>query len=341
MNTTMKAWQLSSGTTAGLELVDRPTLQPRAGEVLFKLSAASLNYRDLLIRSGNYGVAAGPRPTIPASDGVGAIVAIGASVTRWKVGDRVAGAFRPKWLDGELTREGSEWALGAGAVDGILADYVALPETGVVAVPAHLTDEEAAALPCAAVTAWNAVFVAHDTKPGDTVLILGTGGVSLFALQFAKLAGARVILTSSDDAKLERGRALGADETLNYRTHADWPERVLSLTGGRGVDLAVDVVGGKGLNAVVQAARFGGTVALIGVLEGFEGPVSTGQILRKGVRIQGISVGSVAMFESMNRAIAQARLRPVIDRVFPFEEVPAAYKHLASGKHFGKVVIRR
>jgi NADPH:quinone reductase-like Zn-dependent oxidoreductase len=341
MNDPMKAWQISQKTASKLEMGDRPVPSAGLNDVVIRLSAASLNYRDLLVRDQTYRVDSGTYPLIPLSDGVGEIVEIGKSVTQWKLGDRVAGAFRPKWIDGALTEEASESALGAGEVDGVLAEYVALPASGVLAPPAHLTDVEAACLPCAGVTAWNALFVTYALKPGETVLVLGTGGVSLFALQFAKLAGARVILTSSEDSKLERARSLGADETINYRTNPDWPAKVAELTGGRGVDLAIDVVGGKGSNPVLKCVRLGGTIAVIGVIEGFEGPLSTIDVIRRAIRLQGISVGSLAMFHAMNRAIARAQLRPIVDRVFPFAEAREAYAHLASGRHFGKVVIQR
>jgi NADPH:quinone reductase-like Zn-dependent oxidoreductase len=341
MNTTMKAWQLSQKTASKLELVDRTIPHAGVDEVVIRLSAASLNYRDLLVRDQTYRVDSGTYPLIPVSDGVGEIVQVGKNVTEWKLGDRVAGAFRPRWIDGALNQEASGSALGAGTVDGVLADYIALPASGVLAPPAHLTDAEAATLPCAAVTAWNALFVSYSLKPGDTVLVLGTGGVSLFALQFAKLGGARVILTSSEDTKLERGRSLGADETINYRKNPDWSKEVVERTAGRGVDIAIDVVGGKGMNSVLNCVSFGGTVALVGVIEGFEGPLSALGFLQRAIRLQGISVGSVAMFRAMNHAIAFGRLRPVIDRVFPFAEAPEAYAHLASGRHFGKVLIER
>jgi NADPH:quinone reductase-like Zn-dependent oxidoreductase len=231
-------------------------------------------------------------------------------------------------------------ALG-GAIDGMLAEQGVLSEQGVVKVPEHLTDEEAACLPCAAVTAWNALVREGHVKGGDTVVCLGTGGVSLFALQFAKMHGARVILTSSSNEKLEVARRLGADELINYRNQPDWEKAVVALTGGRGADLVVEVGGSGTFDKSVAAVRFGGTVALIGVLTGVGGTVNTAAILRRHVRIQGIYVGSREMFEEMNRAIAQHRLSPVIARRFGFEQARAAYDYLASGAHTGKVVIRR
>jgi NADPH:quinone reductase-like Zn-dependent oxidoreductase len=244
------------------------------------------------------------------------------------------------WIAGGITAEGFATALG-GAIDGMLAEQVVLSEQGVVPVPEHLSDEEAATLPCAAVTAWNALVREARVKAGDTVMCLGTGGVSLFALQLAKLHGARVLLTSSSDEKLEVARRLGADELINYRAQPDWEKAVVALTGGRGADVVVEVGGSGTFDKSVAALRFGGTVALIGVLTGIGGTVSTAAILRRHIRVQGIYVGSREMFEEMNRAIAQHRLKPVIARSFPFDRARPAYDYLASGAHTGKVVIRR
>jgi NADPH:quinone reductase-like Zn-dependent oxidoreductase len=303
------------------------------------MRAWSLNFRDLSVARGAYG---GPPPAgrIPLSDGVGVVRETGAGVTRVKPGERVAGIFMQGWIAGGITAEVAATALG-GAIDGMLAEQVVLSEQGVVKVPEHLTDEEAACLPCAAVTAWNALVREGRIKSGDTVVCLGTGGVSLLALQFAKLHGARVILTSSSDEKLEVARRLGADELINYRSQPDWEKAVVALTGGRGADLVVEVGGSGTFDKSVAAVRFGGTVALIGVLTGVGGTVNTAAILRRHVRIQGIYVGSREMFEEMNRAIALHQLRPVIGRSFPFEQARAAYDYLASGAHTGKVVIRR
>lgn len=323
-----------------LTLTERPDPIPGPGQVLLKMRAASLNYRDLLVVKGNYGSPdQPPTPIVPLSDGVGEVAALGAGVSRVKAGDRVAGAFMPGWVAGEFSQEKAASALGGGSVDGVLAEYVVLHEEAVVPVPEHLTDEEAATLPCAAVTAWYALLVGGELKPGETVLLLGTGGVSLFALQFAKSAGARVILTSSSDEKLQKARALGADETINYKETPDWDKRVLELTGGRGVDYVVEVGGADTLNKSLRAVHWGGQISLIGVLSGFGGEVNTAAILSKNVRVQGVYVGSREMFEGMNRAITQGGLRPVVDRVFPFAEARAALDHLESGRHFGKVVI--
>lgn len=338
MNSTISAWQLSQTAPHGLELVTRPRPAAGSGEAVVRLRAASLNYRDLMARRGDYG----PRnPVVPVADGVGEIVELGAGVTQHQIGDRVATAYFPGWIEGEPTPEKTTASFGAGTQDGVLADYFVAPAAALVPVPVHLSDPEAAALSCAGVTAWNALFVSGRLRPGDTVLLLGTGGVSLFALQFAKLAGARIIITSSDDAKLERARQLGAHETINYRTDPDWPKAVLALTEGRGVDLAVDTGGGSVLNQVVTCTRLGGSIGLIGVLGGFEAPVSTLQMLLRNIHLEGIFVGSAAMFATMNRAVALHQLRPIIDRVFPFADAPAAYAYLESGKHFGKIAIAR
>ena len=311
----------------------------KRGEVVVQLKAASLNYRDLLVVRGQYVGQA--TPIIPVVDGVGEIVETGEGVTRFQVGDRVTNTYFPGWLEGEIASEKVARSFGAGALDGVLAEYYVQPEAALVAVPAHLTDAEAAALGCAGVTAWNALFVSHALSPGQTVLLLGTGGVSLFALQFAKLAGARVILTSGDDAKLQRARKLGADATINYKEKPAWAKEVLTLTRGEGVDVVVDTVAGAELNQSVESVRLGGTVAVIGVLGGMEAPVSTLQILLRTPSIKGILVGSRAMFTAMNEAIALHRLHPVVDRVFAFNDTPAAYAYLEAGKHFGKVVIAR
>jgi NADPH:quinone reductase-like Zn-dependent oxidoreductase len=317
---------------------ERPEPRPGAGQVLLKLRAWSLNYRDLLVVKGLYN----PKlrlPLIPLSDGVGEVGAVGAGVTRVKVGDRAAGLFMQKWLCGELTDARAKSSLGGGGAEGLLAEYAVLDQDGVVPVPAHLTDEEAATLPCAALTAWHALVSEGNVKAGDTLLVQGTGGVSLFALQFARLAGARVIATSSSDAKLERARRLGASDGINYKTTPDWEERVRALTGGTGVDHVVEVGGAGTLGKSLRAVRAGGRISLIGILTG-GGEVNPLPILMKNVRVQGIYVGSREMFEAMNRAIALHELRPVVDRVFPFAEAREALRYLESGAHFGKVCIR-
>jgi NADPH:quinone reductase-like Zn-dependent oxidoreductase len=322
-----------------ITLTQRPDPRPGAGQVLLRMRAWSLNYRDLLMAKGAYG-ASPSLGRIPLSDGVGEVIEVGAGVTRVRPGDRVAGIFMQGWIAGQATAEVATTALG-GAIDGMLAEYVVLSGEGVLKVPAHLADEEAATLPCAAVTAWNALVRQARVKAGDVVALQGTGGVSLFALQFAKLMGARCIITSSSDEKLEVARKLGADDLINYRTHPDWDQAVLELTGGRGADVVVEVGGAGTLEKSLSAVRFSGIVTLIGVLAGTAGPIPTAAIHRRHLRVQGIYVGSREMFEEMNRAIDHHRLRPHIGNVFPFEQARAAYDHLASATHTGKVVIRK
>lgn len=335
----MKAFEIQN--TFGLDsltLTERPEPSPGFGQVLIKLRAASLNYRDLMVVKGLYNPKQ-PLPLIPLSDGVGEVIAVGEGVTRVKSGDRVAGTFFQNWLSGELTEAKAKSALG-GAIDGLLTEYAVLHEDGVVHVPEHLTDEEAATLPCAAVTAWNALITLGGVKAGDTVLVQGTGGVSLFALQFAQLLGARVIATSSSDEKLERVRQLGASDTINYKQTSDWGKQVQQLTAGIGVDYIVEVGGAGTLNQSLRAVRYGGQISLIGVLSGGAGEISTASILIKNVRVQGIYVGSREIFEAMNRAIALHKLKPVVDRVFPFNEVREALAYMESGAHFGKICLR-
>lgn len=315
----------------------RPQPEPGFGEVLIRVRAASLNYRDLLVAKGRYGAATKPS-VVPLSDGAGEVVAVGGGVASVRPGDRVAGAFFPRWAAGPISAEVTKAALG-GSVDGMLAEYVVLPETGVVAVPEHLTFEEAATLPCAAVTAWNAVVNIGQIHAGQTVLLLGTGGVSMFALQFARLHGATVIQTSGSEEKIERARALGADHTLNYRSVADWDAEVLKLTGGRGVDLVVEVGGPGTLQRSLRAVRVGGTVVMIGLVAG-TGEVNPMPLVSRAIRLQGVYVGSRQDFAEMNGAIGAHALRPVIGNVFEFDRALDAYRHLAAGAHFGKVVVR-
>jgi NADPH:quinone reductase-like Zn-dependent oxidoreductase len=321
-----------------LTLVQRPDPRPGPGQVLLQMRAWSLNYRDLMVAKGTYN----PKlrlPLIPLSDGVGRVTELGPGVTRVKSGDRMAAVFMPKWICGRVTEEKARSALGGG-VDGLLAEYVVLPEDGVVHVPDHLTDEEAATLPCAAVTAWHALITEGQLPQGDTVLTQGTGGVSIFALQFAKLAGARIIATSSNDEKLARAIKLGASDGINYKTTADWDKEARKLTGDVGVDHVVEVGGAGTLGRSLRAVRLGGTISLIGVLAGGTSEVNPLPVLMKNVRVQGIFVGSREMFEDMNRAIAHHKLRPVVDRVFAFKEAPAAYRYMESAAHFGKISIR-
>ena len=335
----MRAWEIRGDFgIENLALVERPEPEPGPGEVVVEVRACSLNYRDLQVVRGQYGSGV-PLSRVPFSDGAGEVVAVGEGVTRFAEGDRVAGIFMQGWISGEITPEAVATARG-GAIDGMLSERVVLSGEGLVRVPDHLSFEEASTLPCAAVTAWNGLVEKGGLKAGETVLVQGTGGVSLFALQFANMFGARAIATSSSDEKLERALALGASDGINYKRTPDWDARVLELTGGRGVDHVVEVGGPGTLDGSLSAVRVGGGIYMIGVLTGTRGEVNTALILRKSVRVQGIYVGSRAMFEAMNRAISLSEMRPIIDRAFPFEEVPEALRHMQSGAHFGKIVVR-
>ena len=318
-----------------LTLTEAATPMPGPFQVQERVHATCLNYRELMGVRGTYGRGGLPANLIPLSDGAGEVTAIGPGVTRVKPGDRVAGIFMQRWIAGGITPDGAASAMG-GSIDGMMAESVVLHEDGVVHIPAHLSFEEAATLPCAAVTAWHALM---PVRAGDSVLVQGTGGVSIFALQFARMMGARVIATSSSDAKLERLRAMGADATVNYRTMTEWQDGVLAATGGLGVDLVVEVGGAGTLARSVQAARMGGRIALIGVLTG-AAEMNPTAFMRRSQTVQGIYVGSREMFEAMNRAISVGVLKPVVDRVFAFDEAKSAFEHLRSGQHFGKVVIR-
>jgi NADPH:quinone reductase-like Zn-dependent oxidoreductase len=335
----MRRYELQSFGRENLKLVERPKPEPAGhGEVLVRIRACSLNYRDLMVVKGVYN----PKmrlPIVPFSDGAGVVEAVGPGVTRMKPGDRVTPIFMQAWIDGPLTDAKSHSALG-GAIDGVLSEYVVFHETGLVPTPTHLTDEQAACLPCAAVTAWNALVTQGSLKAGDTVLVQGTGGVSLFALQFAKAHGARVIATSSSNEKLARVKNLGADETINYKATPDWEKRATELTGGVGVDHVVEVGGAETFERSLRAIRPMGIVSQIGVLTGVAKDLNIAPILMKHARIQGIYVGSRAMFEDMNRAIVQDKIVPVVDKVFPFEQVPDALRHMESGSHFGKIVVK-
>jgi NADPH:quinone reductase-like Zn-dependent oxidoreductase len=340
----MRAYVVRQFGLECLEQLELPMLQIESGMVLIRVHAVSLNYRDLMVVKGQYN-ARMALPRIPCSDGAGEVVAIGDGVDRVRVGDRVCGIFMQRWLDGPLTAERSKAALG-GDVDGMLAEYALLAEDGVVRFPEHLSYDEAATLPCAGVTAWNALH--HAGEPGDparggeAIVIQGTGGVSVFALQFAKLMGARVIGTSSSDAKLERARWLGLDGGCNYRVRPEWWKWVSEETDGVGADRIIEVGGAGTFAQSLRATRVGGMVAQIGVLSGgaTTEPLALTPILHKQLRVQGIYVGSRAMFNEMNTVIAEAGMRPVVDRVFGFEEVWEAFSYMESGSHFGKIVIR-
>jgi NADPH:quinone reductase-like Zn-dependent oxidoreductase len=335
----VRAWEIRSGFGLGhLVLAERPAPRPGPGQVLIRVRAVSLNYRDLLTVEGKYN----PKqklPLIPCSDGAGEVVAAGEGVTRVKAGDRVAGIFAQRWIAGAPSREKLRSTLG-GPLDGMLAELVVLPEDGVVVLPPHLTWEEAATLPCAGVTAWSALVTHGRLTAGDTVLLQGTGGVSILALQLAKLLGLRALITSSSDEKLERARQLGADGLINYQKTPEWSTGVRELTGGAGADLVVEVGGAGTLEQSLRSVRMGGTVCLIGNLAGIVAQVPLALIFMQQVRVQGILVGHREGFETMNRAIAQHEMRPVIDRTVPFEEARAAFELMAASGHFGKICIR-
>lgn len=334
----MKAYHVTKGSTSldGLVQVERDEPRPGPGQVLVRVRATSLNFRDLALVTGNYPGGAVQRDLVPLSDGAGEVAEVGEGVTRFAAGDRVAGTFFQTWAEG---RPPKGMAPLGSPLDGMLAEYVVLDEAGLVAVPAHLSWEQAASLPCAGVTAWNALMASDRILPGETVLLLGTGGVSIFALQFARLAGARVIVTSSSDEKLARARSLGADIGINYQRRPDWDAAVLEHTGGAGVDHVVEVGGAGTLARSFNAVGFGGQVSLIGVLSGREGDTSPHGLMFKWARLQGIFVGNRVMFENMNRAIAANGLAPIVDRVFPFDEARQAFELMAAGGHFGKIAI--
>lgn len=331
----MQVWELSDDYGINnLRLVERAAPAPEPGHVVLEMRAASLNYRDLLtVEQGRH-----PLPLVPFSDGVGVVHAVGEGVTRVAPGDRVCPMFFQGWIDGKPTAQRRSRALG-GPLDGVLQRYLSVEAEGVAAVPSEWSDVEAATLPCAALTAWRALVVEGGLAAGDTVLVQGTGGVAMFALQFAKMLGARVIVTSSSDTKLERARELGADELINYRKTPEWSQAVLEVTEGRGVDHVIEVGGKDTLNQSLEAACVGGNVLVIGVLSGFSQEIAIPRIFTKNLRLIGLSVGSRAHFEQMTRAIEQHGMKPVIDSVWPFERVPDALHHMRSGDHFGKIAI--
>lgn len=319
-----------------LHFSDSSTPAPGPGQVLVRIAACSLNYRDYLMVSGDY-TRNLPLPLVPLSDGAGTVEAVGPGVTRWQPGDRVVGTFFQGWLSGKLRADHVKTALG-GAINGVLAEQVLFREDGLVAVPPHMSLAEAACLPCAGVTAWHCLQGGGLTC-GDTVLVMGSGGVSCLALQLAKAAGCRVIATTGSPSKEQRLRDLGADAVINYTQRPDWEKEVLRLTDNVGVDIVVETGGAGTLMQSLKAVRFGGHISLIGVLAGQKGEVNPLPAVMKGVTIQGVYVGSRDMFESMNRVLTLHRIHPVIDRTFPFEQAREALHYLASGAHFGKVVI--
>ncbi|MGA2535126.1 MAG: NAD(P)-dependent alcohol dehydrogenase [Terracidiphilus sp.] len=333
----MHVWQIASFGVDSMEFVERPTPEPGPGEVLVKVQAVSFNFRDLLVVKGLYN----PKlrlPRIPVSDGAGEVSAVGEGVTRWKVGDRVAAIFMQNWIDGPPTADKSRGALG-GDIDGMLAEYIVLKESGLVAIPEHLSFQEAATLPCAAVTAWNALSVG-DLKPGGTVLIQGTGGVAIFALQLARLRGARVLGISSSDEKLERAYSLGLDAGINYKENPDWDRWAMDQTGGEGVDLVIEVGGAATLPRSLRALRMGGAISQVGVLTGTPDAAAfpIASVLHKQVWLQGIYVGSRKDFENLNKALTLTQLRPVGEN-FPWSQAREALARMEEGSHFGKLVL--
>ena len=334
----MKAFEIRD--TFGLDslkLVKRPHPVPGPRQVVLKMKAFSLNYRDLLVING-VGRWKPPLGRVPLSDGVGIVAAAGKDVSRAKVGDRVAPIFYPNWLSGRVAAEKMGQALGGAAADGVLAEYTLFDESSLVHVPPNLSDEEAATLPCAGVTAWAATGLFRDITAGDFVAVLGTGGVAIFALQFSKFAGARIIATSSSDQKLARAKQLGADAVINYKTTPEWPKAVAELTGGLGADYVVDTVGD--LKQSIAAVRPGGAVAFVGLLMGMTAEVDLVSFMGKCARVEAVDVGSREMFEAMNKAIESHAMHPVVDRIFEFDQLPAALNHLKNAQHFGKVCMR-
>ncbi len=334
----MRAIELNAFGTKNLTLVEREKIPPQNHEIQIQMKAASLNYRDLLMVRGEYN----PRqalPLIPLSDGVGIVQKVGARVTRFKVGDRVCPIFAQGWHSGTPSKIKTKRTLG-GPVDGTLQEFMTLCEEDAVLAPEGLTDGQAACLPCAGVTAWSALVTHGQIKAGDSVLVQGTGGVSMFAMHYALAAGARVIMTSSSDEKLERVRQAGVEHTINYRTDANWGKTAKKMAGGDGVDHVVEVGGASTLKSSLQAVRPGGSVYLIGVLSGTAQELNLLPILMQNVRVQGILVGHRESFEDMNRAITQHHIRPEISHVFPWTQAEDAFEVMASGSHFGKIVLK-
>lgn len=333
----MKVYEIQQFGIDELALVDREIPIPQEKEVLVKFHAASLNYRDLMMVKGLYN----PRlkmPLVPFSDGAGEVVAVGNSVTKFKIGDRVCPIFMQGWLDGEVEFKKARTTLG-GDFDGCLREFGTFNENGLVRIPQHLTYEEASTLPCAAVTAWHALAVSGKVKKDQFVLFQGTGGVSIFALQFAKIFGAKTIITSSSDEKLERAKELGADFLINYKNEPDWDKKVLEITEKRGVDHIVEVGGAGTLQKSINSVKMGGHIAVIGVVAG-KGEFNHLQIFMKSIKVQGIFVGSREMFEEMNKYISENQLKPVVDKVFEFSQAREALKMMESAAHFGKIVVK-
>jgi NADPH:quinone reductase-like Zn-dependent oxidoreductase len=330
----MRALEIGTGEgLAAVHVVERPDPQPGHGEVVLRMKAVSLNYRDLITV-----LTAGGRTLTPFSDGCGVVEAVGEGVTRVKVGDRVATLFFEHWNAGRPSTEARASALGGGG-RAAGAERVVLHQDGVSKVPDFLTDHQVATLPCAALTAWRAMFDDARLEPGDTVVLQGTGGVSIFGLQFAHAAGYRTVITSSSDAKLERAKAMGADHVVNYKTTPEWSKAVREASGGRGADFIMEVGGAGTFDESMKAVRVGGHIAIIGVLGGFTQPLSFGAMIGTSARLVGVSVGSREMFEAMCRAMALRKIAPVVDKVFPWTEARAAFAAMQAGEHFGKIVL--
>ncbi len=332
----MKYYELAAAGIDALSVREADEPRPGPNQVLVRMHATSLNFRDLVVVKGGYGSNV-KLPLVPISDGAGEVVETGPGAGRFRVGDRVSAIFMQSWRSGPYGEGHGASALG-GAVDGVLSEYAVFDQDGLVAVPEHLSWAEAATLPCAAVTAWHALVEAGGVKAGQTVLTLGSGGVSVFALQFAKMAGARVVATSSSEEKLQRLQEMGAGQLINYLETPNWGKTVREMTGGPGADCVVEVGGAGTLEQSLRAVRAGGVISLIGVLAG-PGEFNPNWIFMKAVKLQGIYVGSRDMFEEMNRAIEAAQMHPVVDRVFPFTEAKTALRYMESGAHFGKVVV--
>jgi NADPH:quinone reductase-like Zn-dependent oxidoreductase len=334
----MKTWRVVAGSGIdALALAEERLAAPGPGQVRVRLRAATLNFRDLMVVRGPYPVST-KDPMVPGSDGAGEVVEVGTGVTRFKAGDRVTTSFFPNWVDGRMTRAGIAGSLGGGD-NGTFAEEILLDERALVATPKHLDFAQGAALTCAGTTAWNALFISGGLKPGSTVLLLGTGGVSMWALQLAKAAGLKVIITSSSDEKLARARVMGADAGINYTQVPEWGAEVRKLTEGEGVDLVLEVGGEKTFAQSLAAVRMQGSIMVIGGVTGLGGTMVPRSLVGVAVRMQGVFVGSRTMHEDLARFVETAQIRPVIDRVFPGSELPGALHYFAAGRHFGKVAV--
>jgi len=335
----MKAYQIrDEWSLEHIELVEIPKPSPGPGEVLVEMKASSLNYRDMVVANRGYGSKTGNLPLIPVSDGVGIVRELGDGVSRVAIGDRICPLFMQGWISGPPNRERLSATLG-GPIDGVMAEFRCFPQDSVSKVPEELTDLEASTLPCAALTAWSALVEEGKLQPGESVLIQGTGGVSLFALQFAKICGARCILISGSNEKMKRAQELGADEVLNYQDLPEWGKQVRDFSGGEGIDHIIEVGGPETLPQSLRAIRPGGTISMIGVLSGSEMKAQLGLIVTRQIRLQGITVGHRDGFETMASAINSSGMKPIVDQVYPFTSLPEAMHSLSEAKHFGKICL--